>query len=181
MGCMGDSAVATGTLISVSEYLNTTYRPDCDFLEGQVLERNLGESPHAKLQNYFLFTFTLNRKAWGVRVLPEQRVQVKPLRYRIPDVCIARSSDPDDRIIRVAPLLCIEVLSSNDTMADMRQRAEDYRVMGVAHIWAADPWKLRAYLYGEDRFAEPDDGVLRIPETPIAVALTDLFAELDAQ
>ncbi len=31
------------TLISLEEYLHTTYRPDCDFLEGVVEERNLGE------------------------------------------------------------------------------------------------------------------------------------------
>ncbi len=173
--------MANTTLVPLSEYLATTYRPDCDYLEGQVLERNLGERPHAKLQNYFLFTFTLHRKAWAVTVLPEQRVQVKPQRFRVPDVCIARSSDPDDLIVRTAPLLCIEVLSSEDTMADMRRRAEDYRGMGVAHVWAADPWKRRAYMYGENGFEQPTDGFLRIPGTPVAVPLNDLFAELDPQ
>ena len=37
-------------LISVDEYLRTSDRPDCEYLEGQVLERNLGERPHARLQ-----------------------------------------------------------------------------------------------------------------------------------
>ncbi len=69
-------ATAAGLpLVPLREYLNTTYRPDCDYLEGRVLESSLGESPHAKLQNYFLFLFTLNRRAWDVRVLPEQCVQ----------------------------------------------------------------------------------------------------------
>ncbi len=167
------------TLISVQEYLNITYRPDCDYLEGRVLERNLGERPHAKLQNFFLFVFTLNRQAWGVTVLPEQRVQVKSHRFRIPDVTIARSSDPDDLIVRTAPLLCIEVLSSKDTMAEMQRRAEDYRGMGVPNIWAADPWKRQAYMFGEAEFQQPGDGFLRIPGTPIAVNLTELFGELD--
>lgn len=173
--------MASGTLISVEEYLRTSYRPDCDYLEGQVLERNLGERPHAKLQNYFLFIFTLNRKSWKVAVLPEQRVQVKAQRFRIPDVCIARSSDPDDLIVRTAPLLCIEILSSDDTMTEMRRRAEDYRVMGVPHIWVADPWKRRAFFYDKDSFAEPADGFLRIAGTPVEVHLADLFAELDPQ
>jgi len=31
------------TLISVSEYLNTIYHPDCDYVDGEVGERNLGE------------------------------------------------------------------------------------------------------------------------------------------
>ena len=173
------ASMAHPTLISEAEYLNTTYRPDCDYLEGQVLERNLGESPHAKLQNYFLFVFTLNRRSWGVRVLPEQRVQVRERRYRIPDVCIARGTDPDDLIVRTPPLLCIEVLSSKDTMAEVGRRAEDYRAMGVKHIWVADPWNRRAFSYGEDSFVQPEDGVLRIAGTSIEVALTELFAELD--
>jgi len=34
--------VAVATAVPLSEYLNTTYRPDCDYLEGELLERNVG-------------------------------------------------------------------------------------------------------------------------------------------
>jgi len=37
-------------MISVQEYLATSYRPDCDYVDGRVEERNLGEYNHAKLQ-----------------------------------------------------------------------------------------------------------------------------------
>jgi hypothetical protein len=30
-------------LISVDEYLSTSFRPDCDYVDGEVLEHNLGE------------------------------------------------------------------------------------------------------------------------------------------
>ena len=106
-------------------------------------------------------------------------MQVRERRYRIPDVCIARGTDPDDLIVRTPPLLCIEVLSSKDTMAEVGRRAEDYRAMGVKHIWVTDPWNRRAFSYGEDSFVQPEDGVLRIAGTSIEVALTELFAELD--
>jgi hypothetical protein len=36
-------AAATPLPISVSEYLHTSYRPDCDYVDGVVEERNLGE------------------------------------------------------------------------------------------------------------------------------------------
>jgi hypothetical protein len=36
-------------MVPLSEYLSTTYRPDCDFLEGELKERNMGEQPHARL------------------------------------------------------------------------------------------------------------------------------------
>lgn len=42
--------MATSTLIPVSEYLNTVYRPDCDYIDGELRERNVGERPHAQLQ-----------------------------------------------------------------------------------------------------------------------------------
>jgi hypothetical protein len=43
----------TQTNISVEEYLSATYRPDCDYVDGLVLERNLGEKPHARLELFF--------------------------------------------------------------------------------------------------------------------------------
>lgn len=68
-------------------------------------------------------------------------MQVCPNRFRIPDVCVLRSTDPKDRVVRFATLLCIEVLSSADTMRDMHERAADYFGLGVEHMWAVDPWK----------------------------------------
>jgi len=42
--------MATRTLISVQDYLSTAYSPDCDYVDGQVQERNLGGRDHGKLQ-----------------------------------------------------------------------------------------------------------------------------------
>ncbi len=76
------------TLVSLSEYLRTTYDPDCDFLEGEVRERNMGEQPHAHVQGILTRIFGNHRREWNVRALPEQRVQVRPNRFRIPDLCV---------------------------------------------------------------------------------------------
>jgi hypothetical protein len=40
----------TGALVSIGEYLATVYRPDCDFVDGVIEERNWGENDHAGLQ-----------------------------------------------------------------------------------------------------------------------------------
>ncbi len=58
--------MATPVLIPVSEYLNTTYRPDCDYVDGEVRERNLGEKPHSILQGIFFSIFAANRRSWGL-------------------------------------------------------------------------------------------------------------------
>ncbi len=42
--------MATAVHIPVSEYLRTMYHPDCDYVDGEVLERNLGEQTHGLVQ-----------------------------------------------------------------------------------------------------------------------------------
>ena len=37
------------TLISVTDYLATSYSPDCDYVDGRVEERNLGQRDHSNL------------------------------------------------------------------------------------------------------------------------------------
>lgn len=171
--------MASATLIPVSEYLATTYRPDRDFLDGILKERNMGEQPHALVQGILARIFSNHRHDWQVRVLPEQRVQTSEAHYRIPDLCILRSSDARDPIVRFAPLLCIEILSKDDSFGDLQERVDDYAGLGVRHIWAIDPWKRRGWLASTQGFLQPTDGILRIPNTPIEISLAELFAELD--
>jgi Uma2 family endonuclease len=42
--------MASTTSISVSEYLKTSYHPDCDYVDGRIEERNVGEHDHAAVQ-----------------------------------------------------------------------------------------------------------------------------------
>jgi len=171
--------MATATLIPVSEYLNTTYRPDCDYIDGEVRERNMGEQPHAHLQSIFSGIFREHRKQWFVRALTEQRVQTSATHYRIADVCILRSYDPQDPIITVPPLLCIEVLSKGDSLTELQERVDDYQAMGVEHIWVIDPWKRKAYVATSQDLKQPTDQILSIAGTPILISLAEVFAELD--
>jgi hypothetical protein len=46
--------MSTATAVSLKEYLNTSYRPDCDYLDGELLERNVGEVDHSRLQGMFV-------------------------------------------------------------------------------------------------------------------------------
>ena len=123
--------------------------------------------------------FREHRKDWSVRALAEQRVQISVRRYRIADICILRASDPQDPIITVLPLLCIEILSKGDSLSELQDRVDDYQTMGIEHIWEIDPWKRHGYLATTRGFQQPQDGLLTIPNTPIAISLSAVFAELD--
>ncbi len=169
----------TPLLISVEEYLNTAYRPDCDYVDGEVLERNIGETPHSRLQKYFLKYFDAHEDEWNIEALPEERVQIDATRFRIPDVMVAAPSDIGDRIIRTPPLLCIEILSSGDRMAKIEERLADYARMGVKSMWVIDPWRRTAYSAGPDAVLLPVKDRLTVDGTAISITVVEIFDELD--
>src|ERR1700689_5515476 len=133
------------TLISVEEYLATSYRPDCDYVDGEVVERNLGEQDHSWLHAALVSYFFVRRKEWNITVLPEQRVQVKPTRFRVPDLCIVLGHS-DEQILTKPPFLCVEILSPEDRMNRVKGRVADYIEMGVPCAWVLDPKTERIYV-----------------------------------
>jgi Uma2 family endonuclease len=114
---------ALPTLVSVDEYLHTAYRPDCDYVDGVVVERNVGEKSHAKLQQEILFYLRQRREQWGLFVIQEQRIQVSATRYRVPDVCVVAGPEPAEEIFTQPPFLCIEILSPEDRMGRMQEKS----------------------------------------------------------
>ena len=167
------------TLIPVEEYLKTSYRPDRDYLEGELEERNLGEKDHSALQREIIFFFRLRQADWGTFAFPEQRLQVGPRRYRIPDVCITLGKAPASQIFHEPPFVCIEILSKDDSLERLQARIDDYVAFGVPHIWVINPRTRRAWSYTADGAQEARDGLLRTQNPELTVPLTELFAGLD--
>jgi|ERR1035437_1965428 Uma2 family endonuclease len=167
--------MAAATQISVDEYLHTAYRPDRDYVDGELLERKLGERDHSRPPMFLSAYFFAREKEWGIIVMPEQRVQVTPNRFRIPDVCVLPKDAPYEQIVTAAPLICIEILSKDDSFSSIVDRLDDYISMGVANIWVIDPHKRRAYTYGADGTIEARDGELRVANSNIAVPLANIF------
>jgi Uma2 family endonuclease len=129
----------TSELISVSEYLHTAYSPDCDYVDGLVMERNVGEWSHARLQGAIFAFFWNRRKEWNIQAAPECRVQVAPTRFRIPDVCVILGQEEQEPILRKPPFISIEVLSSEDRLLRIEERINDYFAFGVPYVWIVDP------------------------------------------
>ena len=165
----------TGTLISVEEYLATSYRPDCDYVDGHIEERNLGEFDHASLQTAIAAYFFSRRKQLNITVVVEQRVQVSPTRFRIPDVCVLIGKTTE-RIFRTPPFLCIEVLSPEDTMKRLGVRIQDYLKMGVRYVWVLDPSTKIAYAAtAETGLREIKDSALRTENPVLELPLAEIF------
>jgi Uma2 family endonuclease len=171
--------MATNVIVPVSEYLSTMYRPDCDYVDGEVQERNLGEQDHSDLQTRIAKLLGTDDNEVYVRVNTELRVQVKPERFRIPDVCVRRADAPSEQIVRTPPLLCIEVLSPEDTVARTRARVRDFLEMGVHQVWAVDASTRSVMIFEDTTMIEQTSGTLRVPHTPVEVSLEDIFKVLD--
>src|ERR1700720_4130848 len=97
-------------LVSVEEYLNTDYSPDCDYVDGVLEDRNVGQRTHALTQRRILFFLAALEARIRIFVLQEQRVRVGPTRFRVPDICVMLGGDPNEEIFTTAPFLCVEVL-----------------------------------------------------------------------
>jgi Uma2 family endonuclease len=100
--------MATSTRLSLSEYMKTSYRPDREYVDGELRERNVGKWEHARLQA--LLAVWSQEKSWSVKVATEQRVQVSPTRVRIPDVMLV-SRGPQPEVAVDPPVLVVEILS----------------------------------------------------------------------
>lgn len=171
--------MATSAIVPVSEYLRTSYSPDCDYVDGEVQERNLGERDHADLQSRFVFLLCQPEYAAHVTARSELRVQVNPNRFRVPDVCVLRKNAPREQIVEQPPLLCIEVLSPEDTMLRTRERVRDFLNMGVPEVWIVDPALRSVTVCAGATSVEHTAGELPVPETPVILAIADIFKVLD--
>jgi len=166
--------VSVATSVPLDEYLNTSYRPDCDYLEGELLERNVGQAEHSRLQMALSAWLYMRRKGLGITVYPEQRVQVKARRFRVPDITVVAGEGPITGIIREPPFLCIEILSPEDRIKQMRERVEDYLNFGVLYVWVIDPVSKLATIYTADGGIEVRDGILSTRNPEITVNLNGL-------
>jgi Uma2 family endonuclease len=168
--------MAARTLISVEEYLATSYRPDCDYVDGEVVERNLGTRDHGWLQTAIAAFFFARRREWNITVITELRIRVKSTRFRIPDVCVILG-DTDEQVLTQPPFICIEVLSPKDRMKRVQERIDEYLEMGVPYVWVLDPETKQAYTTTPaEGLRELKSGVLKTENPTLEVPLSEIFA-----
>ena len=163
--------------VSLEEYLHTTYRPDCDWVDGELRERNVGQFDHARLQTILAALLELQSRKWRVIILVEQRLRIRSNRYRVPDLLVLPGDYDRSPIVSVAPLLCIEILSPDDTIREIVERSEDYLSLGAPQVWIFDPAKKRAYVSSANGLHEAD-GSSTLQCGLIELSLPELFQQL---
>ena len=169
--------MTNATQMSVTEYLQTSYRPDREYVDGEVRERNVGKWEHARVQWLLAGWFMNHESQWGVIGSTEQRVQVSVDRVRIPDLVVVESG-PQPEVLTAPPLLVIEILSPDDSYSDTQERAEDYLAMGVRTVWIVDPRTRTGRMCNGAVWAAAKR--LEAPGTPLFVNLDEIFQYLDS-
>jgi Uma2 family endonuclease len=169
--------MSTAVRISLEEYLNTDYEPDCDYVDGSLEERNVGKKTHSKVQmrlSAWLYSRTGEHKQ---DVLLEQRVQVSPSRVRIPDICLV-DQRASGEIIQQPPALCVEILSPDDRWYRVQDRLTDFLNFGVPTIWIIDPYAKEAWIATRDApVTSVADGKLRCAALKLEVELSEIWPE----
>ncbi len=166
--------MSTIVTVPLSEYLDTVYHPDCEYIDGELRERNVGELDHSRQQMLISRYLSNREEQWGIVVLVEQRVQVKSTRYRIPDITVIAGPLPTTQILKEPPFLCIEILSPGDRVDEMQDKIDDYLAFGVPYVWVVNPRKSRAFEYTADGVREAKDGILRTANPDIVVPILEL-------
>jgi Uma2 family endonuclease len=166
--------------MEVEEYLKTSFDgPDCEYLDGEVVERNMGEIPHGDLQWNLGRLLGDFRKRLRIRVISEIRIQVSARRYRVADLAVWRDDNIGTSIPTVPPFLVIEILSPEDRMVRMLPKIQEYLTHGVAWIWVIDPEEKSALCFSRESPGGEVCDVLRTENPDIEIPLSAAF-DLDA-
>ena len=161
--------------ISLQDYLGRSFKPDCEYVDGQIRERNVGKWEHARVQWLLAAWFFAHEKEWGITGSTEQRLQVAETRVRVPDLVVLTDGDQPD-VLTDPPLLVIEILSPDDSYSDTQERAHDYAAMGVETVWIIDPKTRTGRMCCGADWVESSR--LTVRETPLFVDLPEIFRQI---
>jgi Uma2 family endonuclease len=155
--------------VPIEEYLSTSWDPDREYVDGRLVERNVGKLDHS----YLVGQLAMMLDRCGLRPFISVRAQVKPKRFRVPDVAALREK-PSGRFLRRPPYVVVEVLSSDDRVSDFEEKFADYLEFGVENVWVVDPQRRWVLAYGavicRDRVQTRDP--------TISISLEDLFGDM---
>src|SRR5580658_4695288 len=131
--------MATKAQITAEQYLDMTFEHDAEFVQGEIVERNMPDYIHGKIQFLLAQALVLVVRFHPLYPCFEVRMRVAPDVYRLPDVSVFKGEEPKHSVPSSPPLLVIEMLSKDDRYHDVVEKLEEYRVWGVPNIWVVDP------------------------------------------
>jgi len=168
------AALPNSPVVAVEEYLNTSYDPDVEYVDGVLVERNVGDWWHAIVQ--LNVGSALKVRFRHLKVATELRSQTRTTRFRLPDVCAVLRA-PEGRYLAEAAYLVAEVLSKDDRMSELLEKLDEYRQKGVANIWLFDPRRKLMFVYRNGTLVEVVEDTICTEDGEVWLTRSEIFAE----
>jgi Uma2 family endonuclease len=140
--------------ISVEECWRGSYSPEFEYVDGQLVESNVGECAHGLVKSNVIFG--LAAKYPAVRVLP---TRITETRYRLADVCVALQK-PSGPLLTEAPFLVVAIVSEDDRMSLLFAKLNDDAAFGVLNIWLFDPRNRQMFVFQENALVEIEGDII---------------------
>jgi Uma2 family endonuclease len=130
--------------ITEEQYLSDPAFEHCEYVDGIVVERNLGTKPHARIQGkcFRKFDEYLDTHPGGYAVVELHcRLKVRGYpRFRIPDVAVVLGDESSEqRYLERSPDLVVEVRSPDDSLSSQLRKMDDYFESGCRLAWLVLP------------------------------------------
>jgi Uma2 family endonuclease len=161
-------------MVSVEEYLSTSYDPDMEFVDGTLVGRNVGEWPHSRVQSNVIFA--LSNKYPQLKAVVALRSKTAKTRYRIPDVTVLLAPPSTDYLLDAA-FLVVEVLSKRDVMSVLLAKLKEYAAKGVPNIWLIDPRLQMMWAYRPPALVEIEGDTIAAADGSVELSRSEIFAE----
>jgi len=177
------AAMPNPPLVAVDEYLNSSYRPDMEYVDGVLVERGMPTIAHSLLQTILIRYFAQYERPLRFLTLPEVRTQIaERAKYRIPDVMLCPVPLPTGKVVTSVPWAVIEILSPDDKLPEQLARFRDYKRIGVRQVVLLDPEDLIAFRFEEDgSLLQTRLTSLDLPSGSVPFDTEALFQELTTQ
>ena len=173
------AALPNLTHVPVEEYLNSSYSPDMDYVDGALVDHGMPTIAHGVFQILLGVYFHAYRKEFRFAILSEARTRIiEHLRYRLPDIMLCPIPLPTGKIVTTFPWVVIEILSPTDQMQAQLDRFRDYAQLGVRHTVLLDPERLIAHRYENDSLIKTHFTELSLPTGSLPFDTEALFRQL---
>ena len=173
------AAQPNSPLVTVEEYLNSSYHPEMEFVDGMLVERSVQTIAHSLLCMLLIEHFALFRRQLGFKALPEARTQIIELaRYRVPDIVLCPEPLDEGRVVVTVPWAVIEIESPDDKAGMQRRRFRDYLAVGVRHMILLDPEDLIAHRFENGSLIQTAFTELQLPTGTLPFNTEEVFKQL---
>jgi Uma2 family endonuclease len=145
-----------------------------EFVDGALVERNVGDWPHSLTQSNILVA--LRWKYPHLKAVAGLRSKTASTRYRVPDVTVLLTAPQSDYLLDPA-FVAVEVLSEDDVMSRVIEKFKEYATKGVPNIWLIDPRLQLMWVYRPPALVEIEGDTISTADSSIELSRAEIFAD----